>query len=153
LYRVSALTSTRFTFVECESEKDLIEYMALKWSGEPSTVVEILNNGKTPKVAVYTNKYYKELLKKGVNNIFYPNVRELKGTLYRLTDQSIGTVWFVECENEMVLMNYIAYECEGIPLSVVHISRDGKTPKVAVYTNAYYKDVMKKRNHNREVWK
>lgn len=144
LYKVSSVISMRNTFVECESEKDLIEYMALHWQGEPASVVEVLNNGRTPKVALYTNKYYKEITKKSFEGMLNPKVREIKGSLYRLKDQSIGTIWFVECQNEMELMHYIAHECQGIPLNVVYISRDGRTPKVAVYTNAYYKDLIRK---------
>lgn len=147
LYRVSSLISMRTVFVECETEKDFIEYMAVKWYAEPASSVQILNNGKTPKVAVHTNSHYKEITKKilkGGPVELNPKAREVQGNLYRLTDKSIGTVWFVECSNEMELMNYVAYECGGIPLNVVHVSKNGKTPRVAVYTNAYYKDLIKK---------
>ena len=146
LYKVSSLTSMKIVFVEAESEKHFMEYMAVKWVHEPSSVVEILNNGRTPKVAVYTNHYYKKLTNKVAKSVFNPNsVREINGILYRLRDTEVGTVWFVECRNEMELMEYIAYECGGIPLKVVHMATGGSTPKVAVYSNTYYKDLIKRK--------
>ncbi len=145
LYRVSSpVTSTTF-YVEAVTEEDIIKYayITTKAYGSPLHIVEIKNDGMTPKVAIYTSKLYKEL-KKEDKQIQTPNVRLLHNTLYRLRDNVVGTTWFIEVKNELSLMEYIAFECKEIPLSVVYMNTNGDTPKVAVYTNAYYKELMEK---------
>lgn len=63
LYRVKTNISQKVKFYECENEKDLIRHIYYNHKGEPVSVSEILKNGKTSKVKIYTSDYYKNLKK------------------------------------------------------------------------------------------
>lgn len=59
-------TATWHEFIECSSKTDLFEYVAcLKLAGYGITsVVEICKDGKTPKVAIFSDKEYKAIYKR-----------------------------------------------------------------------------------------
>ena len=55
---------------------------------------------------------------------------------------------YIEFENEMELMQFIASHFENTPVTVSHFSRDGRSQRVAIYTNDYYKNLLKMRSNS-----
>jgi len=71
-------------------------------------------------------------------------MREIKGTLYKITTTVTKKVKYVECKNSKELIRYIVRTDDmREPLSVVEIKKNGNTPKVAVYTDKYYKKLIR----------
>jgi siroheme synthase (precorrin-2 oxidase/ferrochelatase) len=71
--------------------------------------------------------------------------RVIKGQLYRVFPQCDMGSCFVECANENELMEFLVEHYYGRPITVALITTYGKSPKVAVYTNPYYKQLVKNR--------
>lgn len=70
-------------------------------------------------------------------------VREIKGTLYKIT--SYSSARFIECENLNDLHRYVA-ECllHGYTVaSVVEICADGTTPRVKVLSDKNFKRILR----------
>lgn len=70
--------------------------------------------------------------------------RTIKGTIYKLT-YTANWHTFVECSSKEDLFRYIAEERVNghIVTSVNEICKDGSTPKVKVYTDKEYKQILK----------
>lgn len=75
-------------------------------------------------------------------------MRVVNGKIYRVTSQLSGNVVFVECAREEEVMEYVATRHFGDSVSVVRVLPNGKTPKVAIYSNPHYKLVLKLQGHN-----
>lgn len=71
--------------------------------------------------------------------------RQIEGTIYKLT---YTATWhnFVECSSKEDLFKYIVQElADGrVVASVNEICSDGRTPKVAVYTDKHFKKLRKR---------
>ena len=71
-------------------------------------------------------------------------IKKLKGTVYKLT---YTATWheFVECSSKTELFEYVARQkLAGYGItSVVEICKDGKTPKVAIFSDKEYKAIYK----------
>jgi hypothetical protein len=65
LFKVTTNLSKKVIFFESKTEKELIEHLYHNYNCEPITVTEILKNGKTPRIPIYTHEHYKRL-RKGV---------------------------------------------------------------------------------------
>lgn len=66
IYRLQ-YTASWYELLECSSKQDLFEYIAKQMLNSGIIVVgvnELCKDGSTPKVAVYTDKEYKEIYKK-----------------------------------------------------------------------------------------
>ncbi len=95
-------TATWHEFVECSSKTELFEYVARqKLAGYGITsVVEICKDGRTPKVAVLSDKEYKQIynrLKKEKENL--SNFEEESGYVYVCYEVNYNEICY---ENETV---------------------------------------------------
>lgn len=65
LYRIKGTLNGSVETVEAVSVEDLIDYVMARYVryGTPVSVCEILSDGKTPKVSIYTHPYYKKRVK------------------------------------------------------------------------------------------
>ena len=70
--------------------------------------------------------------------------RKIEGTIYKLT-YTANWHTFVECSSKEDLFRYIAQERANgqFVTSVNEICKDGSTPKVKVYTDKEFKQILK----------
>ena len=75
-------------------------------------------------------------------------MREIQGRLYRLTSAETGLCRVIECNNERELIEYVVEaQKRWIVSNVVELDITGnsiRTPKVAIKSHPYYKELMKK---------
>lgn len=71
--------------------------------------------------------------------------RKIEGTIYRLT---YTATWhtLIECSSKEDLFKYVAQESVNgrIIASVTEMCADGSTPRVKVYTNKEFKQILKR---------
>ena len=75
-------------------------------------------------------------------------MREIQGRLYRITSGETGLCRVIECNNERELIEYVVEDQKRwIVSNVVELDISGnsiRTPKVAIKSHPYYKELMKK---------
>lgn len=75
-------------------------------------------------------------------------MREIQGRLYRITSGETGLCKVIECNSEKELIEYVAEaQKRWIVSNVVELDITGntiRTPKVAIKSHPYYKELMKK---------
>lgn len=136
LYRVRSSVAGFTHYYDLPDDKAVIQLVASKYPGSPVSVVEMKLDGKTPKVAIYTHPDFKKLAKVKVT------AEPIIGRIYRVRSTVSCFTAYVVTTTEEELMQYMVGK-QGMPCSVVWLRNDGTTPKVSVYTNPYYRTLLK----------
>lgn len=76
-------------------------------------------------------------------------MREIQGRLYRITSGETGLCRVIECNSEEEMIEYVVNaQKRWIVSNVVELDISGnaiRTPKVAVKSHPYYKELMKRK--------